>query len=253
LQLTGIKQEDLWKAPTFDQICSKLTEVLGDATFVAHNARFDKGFLKAEFARLETAFSPKTICTVQLSKKVFTSERYHNLDELIRRLNVDCTNRHRAYDDAYVLYEFFQYIEKKFTPEECENLLKQVLKDESITPPKKKKLQSRLNRPHRKTKSQPSLNFEPTPLPHWPFQGILSIKEKLDDTDQEEVIFIDQWCLIAKGTVSEFGFHLEKIPEKIFDENQYNTIQKYLSKRSHRAQVKVLDHQTFQNILETHP
>src|SRR5690349_15206794 len=46
--LTGITEQDLASAPTFEQIKEELLSLLEGAIFVAHNASFDKGFLKAE-------------------------------------------------------------------------------------------------------------------------------------------------------------------------------------------------------------
>ena len=51
-KITGIDSEMIRNAPDFEQLSNKIEEVLKDRVFVAHNARFDYGFLKAEFARL---------------------------------------------------------------------------------------------------------------------------------------------------------------------------------------------------------
>jgi len=53
--------------------------------FVAHNARFDYGFLKNEFARLETAFTAEVLCTVRLSRRLYPEAVGHGLDALINR------------------------------------------------------------------------------------------------------------------------------------------------------------------------
>ena len=42
------------------------------ALFVAHNARFDYGFLKHAFARLQRAFSARVLCTVRLSRRLLS-------------------------------------------------------------------------------------------------------------------------------------------------------------------------------------
>ncbi len=53
--------------------------------FVAHNARFDYGFLKHAFARLERTFTARVLCTVRLSRRLFPDEPRHNLDSVIAR------------------------------------------------------------------------------------------------------------------------------------------------------------------------
>src|SRR4051794_18306176 len=60
--LTGITQKDLENAPTFRQIKTDILESLIDCVFVAHNVRFDYGFLKNEFSREEITFSAKHFC-----------------------------------------------------------------------------------------------------------------------------------------------------------------------------------------------
>ena len=50
--LTGIAPEMLQGAPKFADIAKKLMNLLKGRIFVAHNARFDYGFLKNEFERI---------------------------------------------------------------------------------------------------------------------------------------------------------------------------------------------------------
>jgi DNA polymerase III subunit epsilon len=133
-ELTGIKEGDLENAPTFAMLKDQLLELLNGRIFVAHNARFDKGFLKAEFGRQDIRFNPKTLCTVQLSRRIFPHARFHNLDALMGRLRVECRNRHRALDDAEVLYGFFKYIEGNIPEEEIATVLKQLAKETYLPP-----------------------------------------------------------------------------------------------------------------------
>lgn len=110
--LTGITEEALDGAPAFEEIALRVRELLEGAIFVAHNARFDYGFIKNEFLRLDIPFSAKTLCTVKLSRSLFPKQREHNLDALISTHGLTCENRHRAYDDAYALVEFIEAIER---------------------------------------------------------------------------------------------------------------------------------------------
>ncbi|MBI3486510.1 GIY-YIG nuclease family protein, partial [Candidatus Daviesbacteria bacterium] len=130
--LTGINQALLESAPYFREIKSEVLEILDGCAIAAHNVRFDYGFLKQEFKRLDTSFSSKHFCTVKLSKLLFPKFSHHNLDSLIANLNIKCLNRHRAFDDAKVLWEFFQIILKSFSKEQIEKSLKQVLKQVSL-------------------------------------------------------------------------------------------------------------------------
>lgn len=104
--ITGITPEDVVHAPLFDEIAFKVRELLAGAVFVAHNARFDYSFIKNEFKRIDSPYQAKTLCTVRLSRKLFPNSKRHDLSSLIERHGLTCPSRHRAYDDAHVLWQF---------------------------------------------------------------------------------------------------------------------------------------------------
>ena len=66
-QLTGINNEMVANAPTFAQVSDKLLAFLEGSVLAAHNVRFDHGFIKAEFKRLDYTLRQKVLCTVKLS------------------------------------------------------------------------------------------------------------------------------------------------------------------------------------------
>lgn len=130
--LTGITTNDLTGAPTFDQIAGELAEILEGAVFVAHNVRFDYSFLKQEFARLGAPFLPKQLCTVKLSRALYPHERGHKLQDLIRRHGFTYSQRHRAYDDAAVLWQFVCHVRKHFPPEQIDAAVARQLRQPAI-------------------------------------------------------------------------------------------------------------------------
>ncbi len=135
LQMTGITQVNLDKAPTFRSLKGDLYEMLSNTIVVAHNVRFDYGFLKAEFKRHDLNFIEDTICTVQLSRKLFPGYRSHGLDALISRFGFECENRHRALDDAKVIKDFLELLPDYFSLDEIEKSLRD-LKKSIVLPPK---------------------------------------------------------------------------------------------------------------------
>lgn len=106
--LTGITARDIIGAPTFADIADELLEVMDGAVFIAHNVRFDYSFLKNEFAMVGMDFSPKLLCTVRLSRALYTGEKGHSLAKLIDRHNIPVQARHRALDDALAILYFAQ-------------------------------------------------------------------------------------------------------------------------------------------------
>lgn len=106
--LTGITAADLEGQPLFRHIHKEILEMLVDCVFVAHNVRFDYGFLKHEFVRENIDFTARHFCTVKLSRLLYPRMTHHNLDAIIERFGFSCEKRHRAFDDANILWQFYQ-------------------------------------------------------------------------------------------------------------------------------------------------
>ena len=104
--LTGISNDRLVHAPYFGDIASQLHEFMNGCIFVAHNVLFDYSFLKREFKGQGIVFSPKLFCTVKMSRAIFPEHKGHSLQKIIDRHGLATANRHRAYDDALVMYEY---------------------------------------------------------------------------------------------------------------------------------------------------
>jgi DNA polymerase-3 subunit epsilon len=99
-RITGINSSDLIDAPNRLEVLTKLREFMGDSVFVAHNAKFDYGFLNYSFNRfgLGTIGNP-VICSIDLAKRTIVSERY-GLAYLNESLDLGVDVHHRAYSDA---------------------------------------------------------------------------------------------------------------------------------------------------------
>lgn len=106
--LTGITNEMVADAPGFGELAAALHERLEGRVFVAHNARFDYGFLRQEFERAGLKFQARTLCTVKLSRRLYPEHPRHNLDSLIARHNLACGARHRAMGDAQAVWQFLR-------------------------------------------------------------------------------------------------------------------------------------------------
>lgn len=131
-QLTGITNEDVYHAPMFHSIARELFTMLAGALFVAHNARFDYGFIKNEFRRLGREFSARCLCTVKLSKKLFPAYRHHDLDSMLQRHQIVCRDRHRALGDARALLEVLCALERETSRELFTNAVNAILKTSSL-------------------------------------------------------------------------------------------------------------------------
>lgn len=129
---TGITDAMVRGAPRFADIADEVLARLEGSLFVAHNARFDYGFLKNEFKRLERAFQPRVLCTVKLSRALYPEHHRHGLDALIARHGLACEARHRALGDARVLWDFVRRVQAEKPPEAIGAALKKAMKSPSL-------------------------------------------------------------------------------------------------------------------------
>ncbi len=130
-RFTGIRQVDLVRAPNFLSIIEKVEDLLSDSLLVAHNARFDTGFLKNEYERVGKKFKQKSLCSAKLSRLLFPSYKRHNLDSIIERFDLSCKPRHRALPDATVIFSFFETVHKQDS-RKLEIAIKNLLKKPTL-------------------------------------------------------------------------------------------------------------------------
>lgn len=129
---TGISNEMVAAAPLFEEVADELEAQLKGTVFVAHNARFDYGFIKAEFRRLGRMFSAKVLCTVKLSRRLYPEFRRHNMDALIARHGLARVQRHRAMGDVSAMLAFFEHARAEKGDEPFELALRELLQRPSI-------------------------------------------------------------------------------------------------------------------------
>lgn len=133
-RLTGISPQMVEHQPAFDEIARELKEELEGKIFVAHNARFDYGFIKAAFKRIDIDFKPKVLCTVKLSRLLFPDQSRHNLDAIIDAHGLKVSARHRALGDADLLLQFWRVCESKFGKEKINEAINQLVGNPSLPP-----------------------------------------------------------------------------------------------------------------------
>ncbi|ANJ00172.1 ethanolamine utilization protein [Polynucleobacter wuianus] len=133
-RLTGISPQMVENQPSFDQIAGKLKQELEGKIFIAHNARFDYGFIKASFKRIGIDFKPKVLCTVKMSRLLFPDQPRHNLDTIINMHGLKVSARHRALGDADLLLQFWRVCEAKFGKEKLNEVTHQLIGNASLPP-----------------------------------------------------------------------------------------------------------------------
>ena len=126
-KLTGINNQMLKNAPKFFNIAKRIINITDDCVLVAHNASFDYRVLKTEFRRLGYSYRKKTLCTVNLSKKLIPNKNSYSLGKLTKSLGIPLKRNHRALDDAIATFNLFKLLqdhdlEKKILKKEIKNL-----------------------------------------------------------------------------------------------------------------------------------
>jgi DNA polymerase-3 subunit epsilon len=109
----GLSDEYLAAMPTFSEVGRQIRDFVGDDYFVAHNAKFDQGFLSAEFGRvgIEDLKETQIIDTLSYARKRFPMQK-NTLDALCNRFGVDLSRRtlHGALLDTELLAEVLLHL-----------------------------------------------------------------------------------------------------------------------------------------------
>jgi DNA polymerase-3 subunit epsilon len=108
--LSGITNDMVAHAPKFHEIAKKIIELTEDRIFIAHNAGFDYGFIKQEFASLGYKYKRETLCTVRLSRKLLPGKLSYSLGNLCSSLGIENEARHRAEGDAVATAQLFDLL-----------------------------------------------------------------------------------------------------------------------------------------------
>ncbi|MEM7411640.1 MAG: 3'-5' exonuclease [Myxococcota bacterium] len=104
VSLTGIEDHMLLDAPPLHRALERFRrwlDVTPGAIWVAHNARFDHGFLSRAFeAQWGAAPRVAVLCTQRMSRRLMPKLGRYNLDHLCAQFGIRNRARHRALGDA---------------------------------------------------------------------------------------------------------------------------------------------------------
>lgn len=99
-QLTGITDDMVQDAPSFEEIAPTVEQLTRGCTFVAHNVQFDYNFIRSEFANLGQVYERDRLCTVRLSRQLLPGKTSYSLGRLCEEVGIAINARHRAAGDA---------------------------------------------------------------------------------------------------------------------------------------------------------
>ena len=105
-RLTGIGDDTVADAPYFEEVADRVQAALTGRVFVAHNARFDLAFVRAELERAsDVPFRPPVLDTVHLARVLVPELPRRNLDTVLHWFGITTDRRHRAAGDALATAE----------------------------------------------------------------------------------------------------------------------------------------------------
>ncbi|MEO7937745.1 MAG: exonuclease domain-containing protein [Burkholderiaceae bacterium] len=133
--LTGIDNSMVRDAPTFAEVAPRLLELLDDTVLVAHNVRFDHGFLKNEYQRLLIDLRTRLLCTVRLSRKLYPQHRGHGLDAIMRRHGLYSESRHRAMGDVDMVLCWLELAQRELGDEAVQHAAQSLVSGVASLPP----------------------------------------------------------------------------------------------------------------------
>ena len=101
-RLTGLREEELQRAPPVSSVIKRFVLFAGDAPLVAHNARFDQRFLERQLQWLHgRRLAEPPLCTAALARRLLEGRvRRVGLASLAEFFGVETRPCHRALPDA---------------------------------------------------------------------------------------------------------------------------------------------------------
>ena len=106
-ELTGIRDDMLAGQPKIEDVFESFHSFLQGSVLVAHNARFDCGFLRTLYQSQGVPFEYPVADTLELTRALFQHLKSFALNKVCKKLGVSLGNHHRAIDDARATGELF--------------------------------------------------------------------------------------------------------------------------------------------------
>jgi DNA polymerase III subunit epsilon len=130
--LTGITNEMVQSAPTFEDVAADIYHLLHGQIFVAHNVNFDFSFLRYHLGIAGYDLQCNKLCTVRLGRKILPGMPSYSLGKLCRHLGIENQSRHRACGDAEATATLFSILLSSDTENHISEALKQRSREQLL-------------------------------------------------------------------------------------------------------------------------
>lgn len=108
VEVTNITDDMVKDAETIDKVFPKMLDFIKGTVLVAHNAKFDIGFLKHNAKELGYDFDFTYLDTLTLAKDVFPNMKKYKLGKIASELGIKVEVAHRALDDVDTTVKVFR-------------------------------------------------------------------------------------------------------------------------------------------------
>lgn len=114
----NITDDMVKEAPGLKDVLHELKVFMEDLPIVAHNAKFDLGFVVMGMQKGNHQLASNEIfCSCKLARHTHMELPNHKLATLVKELNIPLVNHHRATDDAFAALKVFMHsLERVKTP-----------------------------------------------------------------------------------------------------------------------------------------
>jgi DNA polymerase-3 subunit alpha (Gram-positive type) len=133
IELTSITDDMLEGQPEINEALQAFLNFAKNSVLVAHNAKFDLGFIREKMRELKIEdFEISSLDTLELSKALIKDVKNHKLSTLVKKLNINLLNHHRAVDDANAAAQLFLILLGKLEEREIFDIsrLNDILKED---------------------------------------------------------------------------------------------------------------------------
>ncbi|MBC7847763.1 MAG: GIY-YIG nuclease family protein [Flavobacterium sp.] len=134
LKMSGINNEMLQSAPKFFEVAKRIIEMTDGCVLVAHNADFKYRILRTEFHGLGYDFAKRTLCTMELGKRLLPEHLPDHLNNFVRALEIPVADIARSSGEAMPTEKLFQALLDK---DQSNVIINELIKDaiqKGITP-----------------------------------------------------------------------------------------------------------------------
>ena len=138
VDLTGITDADVEKAPLIEEVFDTFADFVGDSVLLGHNIIFDYSFVKTAAQQQNKVFNREGMDTLRIARRFLCALESRSLGVLCAYYGI-ALDAHRALNDAIATHQVYQQLVEQFYQIEQEpfmprQLVYRVQKESPITP-----------------------------------------------------------------------------------------------------------------------